>query len=500
MSASRRIVAVDLGASSGRVMVARVGTDPDVLELDEVHRFPNGGVRAHDGSLRWDIERIWREVLEGLRLAGESGPVDGIGIDSWAVDYGLLDGEGRLLGAPYSHRDERTEGIAEKVVEQIGADELYAVTGIQRLPFNTLYQLVAETPERLTEARTMLLLPDLLAFWLSGEIGAERTNASTTQFLDATSRAWDTELLERLDLPTELLPELREPGEVVGTLLPEVAEKTGLPASVPVIAVGSHDTASAVVGVPAAGEDFAYISSGTWSLAGLELATPVLTENARRANFTNEGGVDATTRLLTNITGLWVLSECVRQWQVDDVPDSGLETVLAGAADLPTSESVFDIDDPSLLAQGDMPARVARLVGRDGSPAQTTRLILDSLAVAYRHAIRTACDLAGVAPSVLHVVGGGSENRLLCQLTADACELPVVAGPKEAAALGNVLVQARTLGVALPDLDAMRGLLRRTQSLTRYEPVAGGPWAQLEKYLEESLGLGSTDEPVEAGQ
>ena len=471
MTEARRIVAVDLGATSGRVMVARVGVDPDVLELDEVHRFPNGGVRSEDGSLRWDIERIRREVLTGLRMAGESGPVDGIGIDSWAVDYGLLDADGQLLGPPYSHRDERTEGIADRVDETIGAEELYAVTGIQRLPFNTLYQLVADGPERLAGASTMLLLPDLLVFWFTGAVGAERTNASTTQLLDATTRTWATALLEELDLPTGLLPTLREPGDVIGTLLPEVAAETGLPTSVPVIAVGSHDTASAVVGVPAADEDFAYISSGTWSLAGLELSAPVLTEDARRANFTNEGGVDATTRLLTNITGLWVLSECLRQWQEEGRPGTDLVTLLRAAADLPPSAETFDVDDPSLLAQGDMPARVARLAGRESSPEETTRLVLDSLAVAYRHAVRTAARLAGRTPTVLHVVGGGSENRLLCQLTADACELPVVAGPKEAAALGNVLVQARALGVPLPDLAAMRALLRSTQQLTTYQPT-----------------------------
>ncbi len=320
----------------------------------------------------------------------------------------------------------------------------------------------------------MLLLPDLLGYWLTGQKGAERTNASTTQFLDATSREWTTGLLERLGLPTRLLPPLRDPGEVVGTLLPDVAGEVGLPADVPVIAVGSHDTASAVVGVPAEASDFAYISSGTWSLVGLELPGPVLTEEARRADFTNEGGVDGTTRFLTNVMGLWVLSECVRKWQEDGVPDTDLPTLLDGAASLPKSPAVIDIDHPSLLPQGDMPARLARLAGRAGSPVQTTRLILDSLAAAYSVALETAAGLAGVRPSVLHVVGGGSENRLLCQLTADACRLPVVAGPKEAAALGNVLVQARALGVALDDLGQMRGLLRRTQTLTRYEPALIG--------------------------
>jgi rhamnulokinase len=472
-----RVVAVDLGASSGRVMIARVGVEPDVLDLEEVHRFPNGGLRADDGSLHWDIERIHREMLVGLRRAGELGPVDGIGIDSWAVDYGLLDAQDRLLGAPYSYRDERTDGVAARVVDEVGATELYDTAGLQQLPFNTLYQLLAEEGSRLEQAQTLLLLPDLLGFWLTGKKGAERTNASTTQFLDATSREWATGLLERLGLPTRILPRLREPGEVIGTLLPGVAAEVGLPVDVPVIAVGSHDTASAVVGVPAQATDFAYVSSGTWSLVGLELPGPVLTDEARRADFTNEGGVDGTTRFLTNVMGLWVLSECVRAWREDGVPDTDLPTLLAGASSLPGSASVIDIDHPSLLPPGDMPGRLARLTGRSGTPVETTRLVLDSLAEAYRRAVETASGLAGVSPSVIHVVGGGSENRLLCQLTADACRLPVVAGPKEAAALGNVLVQARALGVALGDLGKMRGLIRRTQSLTRYEPslIGSGP-------------------------
>ena len=470
---SVRVVAVDLGATSGRVMVARVGLDPDVLELEEVHRFPNGGTRVEDGSLRWDIERIHREVLVGLRRAAEGGAVDGIGIDSWAVDYGLLDPEGRLIGSPYSHRDERTQGVAARVIEEIGASELYTTTGLQQLPFNTLYQLVAEDPARLEAAQTLLLLPDLLGYWLTGEQAAERTNASTTQLLDAATGEWALPLLDRLGLPARILPPLRDPGTVLGTVLPEVAELVGLPPDVPVVAVGSHDTASAVVGVPADAGDFAYISSGTWSLVGLELPAPVLTDAAREADFTNEGGVDGTTRFLTNVMGLWVLSECVRQWQEEGVPDSDLATLLTAAATLPKSDPVVDIDDPSLLAQGDMPARVQRLAGRATSPAETTRLVLDSLAAAYRRAVQTASTLSGTTPSVLHVVGGGSENRLLCQLTADVCGLPVVAGPKEAAALGNVLVQARALGVPFGGLAQMRALLRRTQTLTRYEPCAG---------------------------
>ena len=470
---SKRVVAVDLGATSGRVMAAVVGVDPVVLDLVEVHRFPNGGVRAADGSLRWDIWRIHGEVLEGIRLAAASGPVDAIGIDSWGVDYGLLDASGELVTDPFSHRDARTDGVAETVVARLGADRLYAETGLQQLPFNTLYQLSVETT--LDKADSLLLVPDLLGYWLTGNPGAERTNASTTQFYGARSQEWSTDLLAELDLPARVLPRLRSPGDVVGTLLPDVAAQTGLPPETPVIAVGSHDTASAVVGVPAGDQPFAYISSGTWSLVGLELAEPVLTTAAREADFTNETGVDGTIRFLRNVSGLWVLSECLRQWAEDGTPDSDLGSVLDAAAALPASGRVVDVDDHRLLPPGDMPARVALLAVEAGvdvpqTPGEYARLVLDSLAEAYRRNVRTAAALAGVEPEVVHVVGGGSENRLLCQLTADACGLPVVAGPKEAAALGNVLVQARALGVEMPKLTEMRALVRATQALTRYEP------------------------------
>jgi len=474
----KRVVAVDLGATSGRVMAARVGvasgTDGSpVLDLVEVHRFANGGVRAPDGSLRWDIRRIHAEMLEGIRLAAAAGPVDAIGIDSWGVDYGLLDAAGELVTDPYSHRDARTDGVAEKVLDRLGADTLYAETGIQQLPFNTLYQLSVDT--HLADAETLLLVPDLLGYWLTGERGAERTNASTTQLYGARSHEWSSDLLARLDLPTRLLPPLRSPGDVVGTLLPPVAASVGLRPETPLVAVGSHDTASAVVGVPAGDAPYAYVSSGTWSLVGLELDAPVLTTAAREADFTNEAGVDGTVRFLRNVSGLWVLSECLRQWADDGTRDSDLASVLNAAAALPASGRVVDVDDRRLLPPGDMPARVATLAAEAGvdvpqTPGEHARLVLDSLAEAYRHNVRTAAALAGVEPEVVHVVGGGSENRLLCQLTADACGLPVVAGPKEAAALGNVLVQARALGVEMPTLTEMRALVRATQRLTRYEP------------------------------
>jgi rhamnulokinase len=491
---ARRVVAVDLGATSGRVMVARVGTDPDVLGLVEVHRFPNGGVRHEDGSLRWDVERLHREVLTGIRRAAASGRVDGIGIDSWAVDHGLLDADGQLLAAPYSHRDGRTTGVPEQVAAVVPSEELYAGTGVQELPFNTLYQLAAARDAgELTDAASLLLLPDLLGYWLTGVVGAERTNASTTAFYGAASRDWEPELLRRLDLPAGLLPRLRSPGDVVGTLLPEVAAGLRLPSSVPVIAVASHDTASAVVGVPAAAGPVAFISSGTWSLVGLELDRPVLSEEARRAHFSNEGGADDTIRFLTNVMGLWVLSECQRQWAGEGLKGVELWSLLEAAAGRQPLVTVVDIDDPRLLPPATGPddgmaTRVAALAGEAGEPVPTdpvalTRCVLDSLALAYRRTLRTACALTGEQPAVVHVVGGGSRNDLLCQLTADACGLPVLAGPAEAAALGNVLVQARALGVEVPTLSDMRALLRRTQVVRRFEPRPGADWAAAEARL-----------------
>lgn len=483
-----RVVAVDLGATSGRVMVAEIG--PEQLDLTEIHRFPNGAVNV-GGSLHWDVLGLHREILTGLRTAAAGGPVDGIGIDSWAVDYGLLDAGENLLGNPFAYRDSRTDGVAAKVLDQVGAAELYERTGVQQLPFNTIYQLVsaAGTPA-LEQASTLLLLPDLLGYWLTGRIGAEATNASTTGLYDVRARTWATDLADQVGIPSAILPPLREAGDRVGTLLPEVARQVGLDLEVPVIAVGSHDTASAVVAVPAAGANAAYISSGTWSLVGLELEEPVLSEEARLADFTNEGGIDGTVRFLKNVMGLWVLSESLRDWELTGVADADLATVLAGAADAELLRTVVDINHPSLLAPGtgptnSMPARLAdlaRAAGEPvpGTPAQVARCVLDSLALAYRRHLREAGRLAGVPVGLVHVVGGGSRNDLLCQLTADACAIPVLAGPEEASALGNALVQARSLGAGLPDLAAMRDLIRRTHGLRRYLPHPGPDWEAAE--------------------
>ena len=476
MSRELTLAAVDLGASSGRVMAARVG--PDRLDLHEVHRFANRPVRVA-GRLHWDVLGLYSGVLDGLRAAGrEAGRLDGVGIDSWAVDYGLLDGDGALLGNPVHYRDARHESGVPAVHAAVGPEELYRVTGLQHLPFNTVFQLAAaRDTAAFAAARRMLLIPDLLAHWLTGAVGAEVTNASTTGLLDATGRGWAWDVIDRVGLPRELFPPLRQPGERLGELTPDVLAETGLAGPVPVTAVGSHDTASAVVGVPAATDAFAYISCGTWSLVGVELDKPVLTDDSRRAGFTNELGVDGTVRYLHNVMGLWLLQEAQRSWAaqglIADLPD-----LLAAAAQVPAFTAVVDADDPRFLPPGDMPARIAAACAATGqtppqSQAETVRCILDSLALAYRRTVRAAARLSGRDVDVVHLVGGGVRNTLLCQLTADACGLPVLAGPVEAAALGNALVQARAAGVVSGGLAELRARLRTTQDVRLHLPTPG---------------------------
>ncbi|MFJ3818175.1 rhamnulokinase family protein [Streptomyces sp. NPDC090056] len=463
--------AVDLGATSGRVIVGRVGRDN--LDLTEVHRFPNTPVRLPDG-LRWDVLSLFQGILEGLREAARSGGVASVGVDTWAVDYGLLDADGALLGHPFHYRDERTDGAAADVWARIGAKELYSVTGLQHLPFNTVFQLAASanTAQR-DAARTLLLVPDLLVHWLTGSIGAEETNASTTGLFDARTGTWSNNILSRLSLDPGLFPPLRAPGDPAGTLLPHVAAFTGLGPRTPVTTVASHDTASAVVAVPATKPGFAYISCGTWSLAGLELDAPVLSEESRAANFTNERGIDGTVRYLRNIMGMWLLEECRRTWEKENLP-THIPTLLADAARAEAFASLLDPDAPEFLAPGDMPARIREYCARTGqrvpySQGAVVRCILESLALAHRRTLRQAAELAGRDITRIHLVGGGSRNDLLCQLTADATGLPVIAGPTEATALGNILVQARAAGL-VEDLADMRRLIASTQHLRHYAP------------------------------
>ncbi|MFH9613364.1 rhamnulokinase family protein [Streptomyces pratensis] len=475
MSATSRqdpvFAAVDLGATSGRVITGRVG--PDALVLTEAHRFANRPVQLPDG-LHWDVLALYQGMLDGLRTAARSGPVTSVGIDTWAVDYGLLDSDGSLLGLPFHYRDGRNSTAAEEVLARFDAQELYGVGGLQHLPFNTVFQLAAHrSTAQWPAARTMLLMPDLLVYWLTGSVGAEVTNASTTGLFDALAGGWSDALIGKLGLEPSMFPSLREPGERAGTLLPHVAGFTGLPEGTPVTTVASHDTASAVAAVPASEPGFAYVSCGTWSLAGLELDAPVLTEESRAANFTNERGVDGTVRYLRNIMGMWLLEECRRTWERDGT-STGLAGLLAEAARARPFAAVVDPDDPLFLAPGDMPSRIDAALIRTGQetpdgPGGYVRCVLESLALAHRRTLREAAGLAGRELTRVHLVGGGSRNELLCQWTADATGLPVTAGPAEATALGNVLLQARAHGL-VGGLTDMRGLVARTQELRHYTP------------------------------
>jgi rhamnulokinase len=467
-----RFAAADLGAESGRVVV---GTLRDSrVELEVVHRFANRPVRLPDG-LRWNAPGLLEGILDGLRGAGR---VDGVGVDAWGVDYGLVDEAGRLLGLPFHHRDARTTAMIARAFERVPREELYAATGIQTIPINTIFQLLADegTPALAAAAR-VLLIPDLLALWLSGEAANEVTAASTTGLLDARTGAWALEAIERLGLPARLFGELVEPGTPLGPVLGD-HDIAGAPL---VRAVAGHDTASAFAAAPVDGEDSAILSSGTWSLLGLELAAPVLGPDAAAANLTNERGVDGTTRLLKNVMGLWLVQECRRAWSTHDYDE-----LHRLAAQAPDDVPLIDPDDEAFLAPGDMPARIAAHCERSGqrapaTPGETVRAILVSLACKYRVVLRSLEHVTGRQVRCVHVIGGGARNALLCQLTADVLELPVLAGPVEATALGNVLVQARGAGL-VGSLAQMRELASASAHPTAYEPEADRS-ADYERFL-----------------
>jgi rhamnulokinase len=466
------VAAVDLGATSGRVMLGHVG--PDQLSVEAVHRFPNDPVRIPDG-LHWNILELYRNILVGLRKAvGAQPDLLGVGICSWAVDYGLVSGD-RLINNPFHYRDERTAVGVDLVHKIADHGTLYAANGLQFQPFNSIYQLAVDHEAGVIDDTTrMLMLPDLLGFWLTGEQVVERTNASTTGLLDVGTGTWNATLIDKLSLPRSLFPFLVDPGTRIGALRDEVAAEVGATAALEVIAVGSHDTASAVVGVPMTEPGAAYVSSGTWSLVGLELDRPVLTEESREANFTNEGGVDGKIRYLRNVMGMWLLTESIRTWEREG-QSVELTTLLAQAAALRTPVPIFDANHPSLLSPGDMPRRIATLCAEAGatapdSPAVFARSILESLAEAYAAAITDAERLSGQKINTVHIVGGGSQNTLLCQLTANRTGRRVLAGPVEATAVGNVLIQGRAAGLVQDELSDLRALVARTFPPAEYQP------------------------------
>lgn len=447
---------------------------PDQLSVEAVHRFPNDPVRIPDG-LHWNILELYRNVLVGVRKAvGAQPDVAGIGICSWAVDYGLVSGD-RLINNPFHYRDERTARGVDLIHKIADHATLYATNGLQFLPFNTIYQLAVDHEAGTIDDKTrMLMLPDLLAFWLTGNQVAERTNASTTGLLDIASGAWNGTLIDKVGLPRSLFPSLVAPGSRVGSLRDDVAADVGASTALDVIAVGSHDTASAVVGVPMTERGAAYVSSGTWSLVGVELDRPVLTEESREANFTNEGGVDGKIRYLRNVMGMWLLSESIRVWQREG-QSVELSTLLDQAAAITTPVPVFDANHPTLLPPGDMPKRITALCAEAGaaapdSPAVFTRSILESLAEAYATALDDAEQLSGSKINTVHIVGGASQNALLCQLTANRTGRRVLAGPVEATAVGNVLIQGRAAGLVEGELPELRALIARTFPPVEYQP------------------------------
>ncbi len=458
------VAAVDLGATSGRVMVGRVG--PGSFELGAVARFPNDPVRQ-GGELRWNVGGLYAQVLAGLETALRENPeLTSVGVDSWGLDYGLI-GNGAMLEEPFHYRDERTPRGVTEVRRLISDADLYSHNGLQIMSINSIYQLTVDRMDgRLERADTMLLIPDLVTFLLTGQRIGELTNASTTGLLNVATGRWDDALMATVQLPSRILPPLVEPGTAIG---PITDAALSMAKRLVLTTVGSHDTASAVVAVPATSSDFAYISCGTWGLVGVETEHPVLTDEARIARFTNEGGVDGRIRFLHNVMGLWILTETIRGWGAELAP------LLAAARDVTGPIPIFDVDDERFLPPGDMPSRIAASLTEHGLPvpssrAEIVRTIIESLAQALADSVATAGRLSGTRVSVIHLVGGGSQNELLCQSTADRSGLPVLAGPMEATAMGNVLVQARALGATSPGLEGMRALVAQNFAPRKYLP------------------------------
>jgi rhamnulokinase len=481
--AKRVYLAVDLGAESGRVMAGTLAEGS--VSLEEIHRFPNGPVDVA-GTRRWDVLRLWSDIQEGLAKAADrfGEQIVSVGVDTWGVDYVLLSARDELIGQPYNYRDPRTEGVMEQTFLRASREEIFAATGLQFMEINTLYQLVAmqlSDPELLKVADRFLLMPDFFHWLLCGSRVVEFTNATTTQFLQATERTWAVDLLRKLDIPTHIFPELVQPGTKLGSLRKDVAERTGLP-RIDVVTPATHDTASAVAAVPTENTgkaNWAYISSGTWSLIGVEVQEAILTKEALAQNVTNEGGIDGTYRLLKNVMGLWLVQECRRSFtRKGHDYDYGTLTQLAEEAE--PFRSLVTPNDHAFLSPADMASAMQEWCRSHDQPVpetegQLVRCALESLALKYRSVLEGIQSLTGETIEVIHVVGGGSRNGLLNQFTANACGIPVVAGPVEATALGNVLVQARAAG-DIGTLGEIRDVVRASSKLTTFEPTAVDSW------------------------
>jgi rhamnulokinase len=487
MTSPLKLLAFDLGAESGRGILGLF--DGSRLGLEEIHRFPNGGVRVLD-SLHWDVLRLHGSILEGLRhAAARAGGVDSIGIDTWGVDFALIGKDGSLLGNPRHYRDPHTEPYPDKAFATVPREEVFRQTGIQFMRFNSLYQLLAlrdAGSPLLDVARHLLFIPDLFHYLLTGIKVNELTDASTSQMIDPQSRSWAYPLVKAFGLNTGLLGSIVQPGTVLGPLRTSVATDTGL-SPVPVVAVATHDTASAVAAVPAGKESWAYISSGTWSLMGVELDAPLTGEPSLRANFTNEIGFGGSVRFLKNVMGLWLVQECRRAWEKAG-QRLGYDELMVQAGQAPSFGSIVDPDNSSFILPPSMPQALADFCRKSGQPAPEgvgpiVRCALESLALRYRWVLTKLEELTGKRRDVIHIVGGGCQNELLCQLTADCCGRVVLAGPVEATAIGNVLVQA--VGMKqLGTLADAREVVRRSFEVKRYEPRPDDRWAgHYERFL-----------------
>ena len=483
--AATHYIACDLGAESGRVMLGSLCDGRLVLE--ELHRFPNNPVTTDTGSLAWNVQGLFRELEVGLEKASRSGiSISGISTDSWGVDYLLFNDRGEVMEPTFHYRDTRCEQGERNALSKVSWPTIFEATGIQSMAINTLCQLAAESPERLASASMILGIADGFNYLLSGVARFEESLASTTQLYDPRKKDWSDKLIEALGLPRGIFPDLCPSGTRLGKLQPRIARDTGL-GDVEVLAGCSHDTGAAVAAVPAGSGDWAYLSSGTWSLMGVELGEPVLTERCRDMNLTNEIGFDRSVRLLKNIIGLWLVQECRRDWAVDGAPYDYTE-LTALAANVTPFRSLLNPADPRFVAPGDMTGRIASYCRETGQPApeqpgEFIRCILESLALFYAQNLEKIQSVSGKSVSRLHVVGGGSRNELLNQFTANATGIDVLAGPAEATAAGNILIQAIATG-NLPSLAAAREVVRNSTTLIQFDPKPDTYWREARRRFE----------------
>ena len=482
----KRVLSFDFGASSGRAMLAELKDGK--IEMREIHRFSNDTVIV-GGTMYWDILRLFFEIKTGITKAVNEGGFDAIGIDTWGVDFGLIDKRGKLISNPVHYRDTRTEGIAEEIADIISTEELYGRTGTQYMRFNTLYQLIYlknHEPEQLENAEKMLLIPDLFAYMLTGEVKAEASIASTTNLFDPYKKDWDFELIRNLGLPESIFPSVVKAGETYGMLSDEICEELGCK-KVPVIAVNEHDTASAVVATPSLTDDFVYISCGTWSLFGIESKTPILTNQAAELNFSNEGGYKDTIRFLKNIMGLWLILESRRQWKREG-DDVGFDVLEKEALSAEPFKCFIDVDNPAFETAGNLPRRVVEYCERTGqyvpkNRSEIMRCIYQSLAMKYKYTFNMLGKISDREYRRINVLGGGIKDKLLCQMASDACNVEVLAGPSEATVMGNIAVCYEALG-EIKDFSGIRQTVSDSTELKRYTPQNNEEWEKAyEDYL-----------------